>query len=72
MHVNEWICYECSDEGPCTPKIRNSSSRSHALEGGNRSRNRSKNCKCIQMGLNTVLKAFENNADVSTFVFQAL
>jgi hypothetical protein len=72
MHVNEWISYECSDEDTCTPKIRNSSTRSHALEGGNRSRNRSKNCKCIQTGLNTVLKAFGNNADVSTFVFQAL
>ena len=40
MHVNEWICYECSDEGTCTPNIRNSSTRSHALEGGNRCRNR--------------------------------
>jgi hypothetical protein len=57
--VNEWISYECSDEDTCTPKIRNSSTRSHALEGGNRSRNRSKNCKCIQTGLNTVLKALE-------------
>jgi hypothetical protein len=72
MHVNEWISDECSDEGTCIPKIRNSSTRSHALEGENRSRNRSKNCKCIQTGFNTVLKAFENNADVSTFVFQAL
>jgi hypothetical protein len=66
MHVNEWICYECSDEGTCTPNIRNSSTRSHALEGGNRSRNHSKNCKCKR----AVLKAFENNADVSAFVFQ--
>jgi F0F1-type ATP synthase delta subunit len=24
----------------------------------------------VETGLNTVLKAFENNADVSTFVFQ--
>ena len=40
MHANEWICYECSDEGTCTPNIRNSSTRSHVLEGGNRTRNR--------------------------------
>ena len=70
MDVNEWISYECSDEGTCTPNIRNSFTCSHALEGGNRTRNRSKNCKCIQTGLNTVLKALENNADVSTSVFQ--
>ena len=38
---DEWISYECSDEGTCTPNIRNSSTRSHALEGGNRSRNHS-------------------------------
>jgi hypothetical protein len=25
MDVNEWISYECSDEGTCTPNIRNSS-----------------------------------------------
>ena len=37
----EWISYECSDEGTCTPNIRNSSTRSHALEGGSRSRNHS-------------------------------
>jgi hypothetical protein len=40
MDVNEPINYECSDEGTCTPNIRNSSTRSHALEGGNRTRNR--------------------------------
>jgi hypothetical protein len=32
MDVNEWISYECSDEGTCTPNIRSSSARSHALE----------------------------------------
>jgi hypothetical protein len=46
MHVNEWITYECSDAGTCTPNIHNSSTRSHASEGGNCSRNRSKNYKC--------------------------
>jgi hypothetical protein len=40
MDVNEWISYECSDEGTCTPNIRNSSTRSHASEGENRTRNR--------------------------------
>ena len=25
MDVNEWISYECLDEGTCTPNIRNSS-----------------------------------------------
>ena len=36
MYVNEWISYECLDEGTCTPYIRNSSTRSHPSEGGNR------------------------------------
>jgi hypothetical protein len=51
--VNEWISYECSDEaaGTCTPNIRNSSTRSHASEGENRTRIRSKNCK--SKGLDT-------------------
>ena len=43
MYVNEWISYECSDEGPYTPNIRNSSTRSHASEG----ENRRKNCKPV-------------------------
>ena len=30
----------------CTPNIPNSSTRSHASEGENRTRNRSKNSKC--------------------------
>jgi hypothetical protein len=30
MDVNEWISYECSDEGPCTSNIRNSSTRQSA------------------------------------------
>jgi hypothetical protein len=46
MHVNEcsneWISYECSDEDTQTQIIRNSSTRSHASEGENRTRNRSK------------------------------
>ena len=42
------MLYECSDEGTCTLNIRNSSTRSHASEGENRTRNRSKNCKCKQ------------------------
>ena len=46
MDVNEWISYECSDEGTCTPNIHNSSTRSHPSEGENRTRNRSKSCKC--------------------------
>jgi hypothetical protein len=58
MDVNEWISYECSDEGPCTPNIRNSSTR-HALEGRNRRRNRSKITLKCKRALN-----------VSTFVFQ--
>ena len=57
MHVNEWISYECSDEGPYTPNIRNSSTR-HALDGRNRRRFRSKNYKC------------KRALTVSTFVFQ--
>ena len=57
MDVNEWIGYECSDEGPCTSNIRNSSTR-HALEGRNRRRNRSKNYKC------------KRALNVSKFVFQ--
>ena len=47
MDVNEWISYECSDEGTCTPNICTSSTRSHASEGEYCSRNHSKKCKCI-------------------------
>jgi hypothetical protein len=47
MDVNEWMSYECSDEGKCTHNIRNSSTRSHPSEGENRTSNRSKNCKCV-------------------------
>jgi hypothetical protein len=36
MDVKEWMNYECSDEGTCTPNIRNSSTLSHASEGENR------------------------------------
>jgi hypothetical protein len=62
MDVNEWINYECSDEGTCTPNIHNSSTRSHASEGENRTRNRSKNCKCKQAIKCAVkLKMFELN-----------
>ena len=32
MDVNEWMSYECSDEGTHTQNIRNSSTRSHASE----------------------------------------
>ena len=38
MYVNEWISYECPDEGTRTPNIRNSSTRSHASEEENRTR----------------------------------
>ena len=46
MDVNEWVSYECSDEGVHTQNIRNPSTRSHASEEENRTRNRSKNRKC--------------------------
>ena len=36
MDANEWISFECSDGGTCTPNIRNSCTRSHASEGENR------------------------------------
>ena len=51
MDVNEWMSYECSDEGTCTQNIRNSSTRSHPSEEENRTRNRSKNCKCKQVSI---------------------
>jgi hypothetical protein len=38
--------YESSDEGTCIQNIRNSSTRSHASEEENCTRNRCKNCKC--------------------------
>jgi hypothetical protein len=44
MDVNEWMSYECSDEGSCTQNIHNPSTRSHASE----EENRNKNCKCKQ------------------------
>jgi hypothetical protein len=43
MDVNEWMSYECSDEGPYTQNIHNSSTRSHPSEEENRSGNRSGN-----------------------------
>ena len=46
MDVNEWMSYECSDEGTYIHNIHNSSTRSHASEDENRTRYRSKNCKC--------------------------
>ena len=46
MDVNEWITYECSCEGTHTQNIHYSSTRSHASEEENRTRNRSENCKC--------------------------
>jgi hypothetical protein len=67
MDVNEWISYECSDEGTCTPNIRNSSARSHALEEEIAVEIAA---KIASVNGPTVLKAFENNADVSTFIFQ--
>jgi hypothetical protein len=69
MDVNEWISYECSDEGTCTPNIRNSSTRSHASEEEIALEITAKIASVTGL-YNTVLKAFENNADVSTFVFQ--
>jgi hypothetical protein len=39
--------YECSDEGTCTPNIRNSFTCSHASQE-NHTRNLSKNCECKQ------------------------
>ena len=56
MDVNEWISDEYSDEGTCTPNIRNSSTHSHASEGENRTRNRSKNCKCKRALKKIILK----------------
>ena len=46
MDVNEWMSYECSDEGTYTQNVRNSSTRSHPSEEENRTRNLSKNGKC--------------------------
>jgi hypothetical protein len=53
MYVNEWMSYECSDEGTYTQIIHNTSTRSHVSEGENRTRNRSKNCQC-KRALDTV------------------
>jgi hypothetical protein len=65
MDVNEWISYECSDEGTCTPNIHNSSTRSHPSEGENRTRNRSKSCKCKRAftlhGAHSCLCGLSNN-----------
>ena len=44
MHVNEWMRYECSDEGAYTQNINNSSTGSHRSEEENRPRTRSKKC----------------------------
>jgi hypothetical protein len=44
MHVNEWMRYECSDEGTYTQNINNSSTGSHRSEEENRPRTRSKKC----------------------------
>jgi hypothetical protein len=38
MDVNEWMSYECSDEGACTQSIPNSSTRSHTSEEENRTK----------------------------------
>ena len=46
MDVNEWMCYECSDEGTHTQNIHNLSTRSHTSKEEYRTRNRSENCKC--------------------------
>jgi hypothetical protein len=48
MDVNEWMNYECSDEGTYSQNNHNSSTHSHTSEEENRARNRSKNCKCKQ------------------------
>jgi hypothetical protein len=48
MDVNEWMSYECSDEGTYIHNIHNLSTRSHASEDESRTRNRSKNSKCKQ------------------------
>jgi hypothetical protein len=45
MDVNEWMSYECSDEGAYTQNIHNSSTRSHPSEEENCTRNHSKYCK---------------------------
>jgi hypothetical protein len=39
MNANEWKSYECSDEGKYTQNIQNTSTRSHASEEENRSKN---------------------------------
>jgi hypothetical protein len=36
MDVNEWMSYECSDEGTNTQNIHNSSTRLHPSEEENR------------------------------------
>jgi hypothetical protein len=46
LDVNEWMSYECSDEGAYTQNIRNSFTCSHASDKENRTRNRDKNYKC--------------------------
>jgi hypothetical protein len=46
MHVNEWMSYECLDEGTHTQNIRYSFTHSHASEEENCIRNRNKRCKC--------------------------
>jgi hypothetical protein len=65
MDVNEWVSYECSDEGTYAKNIYNSSTRSHPPEGENRTRNRSKNCKCKPALANTTgfLVSFSSNTE---------
>jgi hypothetical protein len=36
MYVNEWMSYECSDEGTCIQNIHNPSTRPQASEEENR------------------------------------
>ena len=46
MYVNEWMSYECSDEGTYTQNIYNSPTRFiHASKDENHTRNRNKICK---------------------------
>ena len=45
MDGNEWMSCKCSDKGTHTQNIYNSYTRLHTSEG-DRTRNRSKNCKC--------------------------
>ena len=46
VDVNEWMSYECSDEGTYTQNIHNPSTLSHVSEDENRLGNHSKYCRC--------------------------